>query len=61
MSVFQACERPTARHSAPAYKLLYAMGSPLLTKIHGWATLLLPAKDPLNTLADFPGYFAIAV
>lgn len=36
------------------------MGHPLLTKVQVWATLLLPATDLLNTLADFPGYFAIA-
>lgn len=55
---FQHCARPTAHHSAPAYKLLHAMGCPCLTKIQGWATL--PARDLLNTLADLPGYFAIA-
>lgn len=36
------------------------MGHPLLTKIQVWATLLLPVRDLMNTLADFPGYFATA-
>lgn len=61
VSIFQSlCFHHCARPTAPAYKLLHAMGCPFLTKIQGWATLLLLARDILNTLADFPGYFAIA-
>lgn len=50
----------TIQHLLTTTTGIHAMGCPLLTKIQGWATQVLPARDLLTTFTDFPGYFALA-